>query len=113
MVPEHGAVADRPSARAMPGANGDKRGALFTIGGFWRRCEKIGGHIGGVQALRNGATIADVPGYSASVPEPRARAARALRGQRPRYGFAWMTSRAFRRNIFVGASRARAEPSGR
>ncbi|WP_175870421.1 hypothetical protein [Burkholderia sp. BCC0397] len=57
------------------GANGGKRGALFTIGGFSRRCEKIGGHIGGTQPSRNGATIAVMRRYSASVPEcaPRVR----------------------------------------
>lgn len=62
-----------PARASDAGANGDKRGALFTIGGFWRRCEKIGGHIGGTQASRDGATIVEVPGYSASVPEPAPR----------------------------------------
>jgi len=56
-------------------ATGGKRSASFTIGGFWRGCEKIGGHIGGLHAARNGATIVVGSGYSASLPErtPRMR----------------------------------------
>ncbi|MBR8233134.1 hypothetical protein K6W26_25110 [Burkholderia sp. AU42008] len=73
MVPEHGAVAARPRERRP---------------GDWRQMERLihdrrflaglredRGHIGGLHAARNGATIVVVPGYSASVPErtPRMR----------------------------------------
>ncbi|MBA9827793.1 hypothetical protein DI458_09180 [Burkholderia contaminans] len=55
MVPERGAVS---AGASDAGSNGDERGAQFTIGGFWRGCENIGGRIGRAYASRNGAVIA-------------------------------------------------------
>ena len=43
MVPERGAVT---AGASDAGSNGGERGAPFTIGGFWRGCEEIGGRIG-------------------------------------------------------------------
>ncbi|MBA9899967.1 hypothetical protein D7207_21945 [Burkholderia cepacia] len=51
MVPERGAVAGASDA----GSNGDKRSAPFTIGGFWRGCENIGGVSAGISGAYRGA----------------------------------------------------------
>ncbi|MCA7950491.1 hypothetical protein LGM43_09415 [Burkholderia seminalis] len=58
MVPERDTVAAR---ERNAGSHGGKRGAFFTIGGFARGCEKIGGHIGRAWASRNGAALACAP----------------------------------------------------
>ncbi|MBD1410124.1 hypothetical protein JAO10_03720 [Burkholderia contaminans] len=68
MVPERGAVS---AGASDAGSNGDERGAQFTIGGFWRGCENIGGRIGRAYASRNGAAIAVVLCFGISHPAPR------------------------------------------
>ncbi|KKL33494.1 hypothetical protein WR30_23215 [Burkholderia contaminans FFH2055] len=73
MVPERGAVS---AGASDAGSNGDERGAQFTIGGFWRCCENIGGRIGRAYASRNGAAIAAVLRSGISHPSPK----RAFRG---------------------------------
>jgi hypothetical protein len=47
-----------PPPRAVLGRTAANGGASFTIGGFCRGCEKIGGHIGQTYASRNGVAPA-------------------------------------------------------
>ncbi|RRA24257.1 hypothetical protein DF038_05965 [Burkholderia cepacia] len=53
MVPERGAFAGASDA----GSNGDKRSAPFTIGGFWRGCENIGGISGAYRGAYRGRIV--------------------------------------------------------